>query len=69
MDIPDLNKGEIQESVENTTRNLIPWLENPHQCDCGAYCLATQAFVESQAIYMDVWECPDCDSMYHRTRD
>lgn len=67
MDIPELNK--TQQEVERQTRTLIPWLEDPHTCECGALCIATEEFVESQAIYMDVWKCRQCESLYHRTRD
>jgi len=49
-------------------KNLCPWLEDPHQCDCGAYCDSTHEYVEEQAMYMDVWKCPKCGDRYYRDR-
>jgi hypothetical protein len=54
------------ESDESTVRGLIPWLPDPHQCDCGAYCEATRGYVQRQAMHMDIWECPDCENRYFR---
>lgn len=49
-------------------KNLVPWLESPHKCDCGAYTDATHEYVEPQAMYMDVWKCPECGTRYYRDR-
>jgi len=27
--------------TEQREKGLIPWLENPKQCECGEYCIAT----------------------------
>ena len=66
-DLPELNRS--GGTVEQTARNLIPWLESPHRCKCGALCYAETRYVEQMADYMDVWVCRECESRYHRTRD
>jgi len=59
-----------KEKVEEGTKNLCPWIEDPYRCDsCNSYCDATQDFVESQALVMDIWECPECGDRYFRNRD
>jgi len=60
---------DAKEKVEEETKNLCPWLPDPHKCDCGAYCDATQDYVESQALVMDIWLCPECDARYFRNRE
>ena len=58
------------DSAKSATKNLCPWLPDPHVCDsCGAYCDATVDYVAQQADYMDVWECPECEARYYRNRD
>ena len=62
----------IQGGIERTkqeTKNLCPWLPDPHKCDCGAYCDATQDFVASQALVMEIWLCPECGARYYRNRE
>ena len=57
-------------SAKSATKNLCPWLPDPHVCDsCGAYCDATVDYVAQMADYMDVWECPECEARYYRNRD
>jgi hypothetical protein len=68
-DIPTLT--DAKRAVKREARNLISWLPDPHVCDhCGSYCTAEEQFVEEQAIYMKVWQCPneDCGARYHRER-
>ena len=58
------------DSAKSATKNLCPWLPDPHVCqECGAYCDATVDYVAQQADYMDVWECPECGARYYRNRD
>jgi len=57
------------EQVEKETKNLCPWLPDPHKCDCGAYCDATKDFVKSQALVMGIWQCPECGDRYYRNRE
>ena len=58
------------EAIEQTSKVLCSWLEDPHTCDeCGAYCDATVEYVEAQVSYMDIWKCPECDARYFRNRD
>jgi len=59
---------EAANTANRQTKNLVPWLEDPHKCTCGAYCDATYDYVESQALYMDIWECPECGNRFHRDR-
>jgi len=61
--LPTLNDDA---DAETTIRGLIPWLENPKQCECGEYCIATTDFVGDQAMYMDIWQCEDCERRYYR---
>jgi len=61
--LPTLNDDA---DAETTIRGLIPWLENPKQCDCGEYCIATTGYVGDQAMYMDIWQCEDCGNRYYR---
>ena len=57
------------EAVEQS-KVLCPWLPDPEPCEaCGVYCDATESFVESQAMIMPVWECPECGQEYHRDRE
>jgi len=68
-DLPTLD--DAQDAVEKAT-GLIPWLEDPKECDnCGTYCEADTQYVGQQASYMDVWVCPneDCRSRYYRNRE
>jgi hypothetical protein len=57
------------EKTKQETKNLCPWLPDPHKCSCGAYCDATQDYVASQALVMDIWECPECGDRYFRNRE
>jgi hypothetical protein len=57
------------EAVEQETKNLCPWLPDPHKCDCGAYCDATRDYVESQAMVLPIWKCPECNARYYRNRE
>jgi len=61
-------EGGIERTKEET-KNLCPWLPDPHKCSCGAYCDATKDFVESQALVMDIWKCPECGDRYYRNRE
>ena len=68
-DLPTLD--DAQDAVEKAT-GLIPWLEDPKECDnCGAYCTADTQYVGQIADYTDVWVCPneDCSSRYFRERE
>jgi hypothetical protein len=62
--LPTLNDTDADD--EATVRGLIPWLPDPHKCDCGAYCEATSGYVQTQAMIMDIWVCPECESRYYR---
>lgn len=52
--------------VDKLPTGLIPWLPKPHQCSCGSYCYADVGYVQSQAMVMDIWRCPDCSARYFR---
>jgi len=52
--------------TRQNARRLIPWLPDPHQCDCGVYCEAKDEFVQEQAMIMPVWVCPECESRFYR---
>ena len=56
------------EAIEETLKVLCSWLEDPHTCECGAYCDAEVEYVQSQAMYMDIWRCPNCGERYYRNR-
>jgi hypothetical protein len=63
---------EAADSARETVKNLCPWLPDPHQCgDCGAYCDATEGYVQEQAVVVDIWQCPndECGQRYYRNRD
>jgi ribosomal protein L37AE/L43A len=67
VDLPDLEPGE---SVRETVRSLLPWLPEPHACgECGAYCEQSVEYVATQAEYLPVWVCPECDNRYYRERE
>ena len=57
------------DAIEQTSKVLCPWLEDPHTCDCGAYCDAETEFVEQQMLPTDIWKCPECGNRYYRNRD
>jgi hypothetical protein len=62
-------EGGIERTKEET-KNLCPWLESPHTCPkCSVYCDAERSYVESQAMIMRVWKCPECDARYFRNRE
>ena len=67
-DLPTID--DAKETVSKA-RGLVPWLEDPHQCECGEYCEATTEYVGEQAMYVDVWVCPndDCGARYYRDRE
>jgi len=68
-DLPTLD--DAQDAVEKAT-GLIPWLEDPKECDsCGTFCEADTQYVGQQAAYTDVWVCPneDCSTRYYRNRE
>jgi hypothetical protein len=58
----------VADAAERHTKTLVPWLPDPHQCECGAYCDTSHEYVAEQADYLDVWHCPECDRRYHRDR-
>jgi len=66
-------KNALEDGIERTkqeTKNLCPWLPDPFRCDsCNSYCDATQDYVASQALVMDIWKCPECDARYFRNRE
>ena len=66
MDLPELTPD--GKDVEREIKNLCPWLPDPKICDCGAYTDADRQYVAEQAIYVDVWDCPECEKRYYRDR-
>lgn len=65
-DLPEFAR-DTAETVERQGKVLIPWLPDPYTCDdCGAYCDATEEYVDQQAMIVDVWKCPECESRYYR---
>ena len=66
-EIPSFEKGveKARETVQEG-RRLIPWLPDPHRCECGALCYAEHDYVESQAMVMPIWECRECGKRYYR---
>lgn len=55
------------ENVKQTARGkLLSWLPRFTCTKCGALCESDVQFVERQADYLPVWECPECESRYHR---
>ena len=70
LDRPIESAEKAVDSAKSATKNLCPWLPDPHVCDeCGTYCDATVDYVASQALHMDVWQCPECEARYYRNRD
>ena len=38
-----------------------------YECDnCGAVCEADVQYVGEQAMHVEVWACPECNSRYYR---
>lgn len=61
---------EAADTAREQVKNLCPWLPDPHQCDdCGAYCDATESYVQAQAMVVNTWTCPECGQRYYRNRD
>jgi len=57
------------QSAQDKSKNLCPWLPDPKVCEeCGSYCTATTEYVETQAMPVDVWKCPECMQRYYRGR-
>jgi len=65
-DAPFVDTSKTTDDTEQKEKGLIPWLENPKQCECGEYCIATTGYVGDQAMYMDIWQCEDCGNRYYR---
>jgi PHP family Zn ribbon phosphoesterase len=65
FDIKDVVDGRKVPDV----RGLIPWLSKPVRCECGAYCDPDTDYVETQAMIIDIWRCPDCGKRYYREAD
>lgn len=65
-DLPTLDGAE---SAVEKAKGLLPWLEDPHECECGQWCEASHEYVADQAMYLDVWTCPDCGNRYYRERE
>jgi len=60
---------EAANTANRQTKNLVPWLEDPKQCEnCNSYCDADYQYVDGQAQYMQVWQCPNCEKRYFRDR-
>jgi len=60
------------EQAKQETKNLCPWLEDPHRCDsCNTYCDAEVEYIESQATIMRIWKCPNeaCGKRFYRNRE
>lgn len=60
------------DAIEQTSKVLCPWLPDPHTCEsCGAYCDAEVEYIETQAMPMEIWKCPneECGNRYYRNRD
>lgn len=49
-------------------QQLFDWLPAFECTNCGAICEADTQYVERQAIYCEVWQCPnaDCGSRFYR---
>lgn len=70
MELPELNKETVEESVEQGKR-LISWLPDPHECPhCNVYCDADTQYVAEQARPdVDVWVCPNCETRFYRDEE
>jgi hypothetical protein len=66
-DLPTID--DATEAVKEHAQGLVPWLPDPKQCTCGAYCEAKTEYVAEQVVYTDVWVCPQCDTRYYRYRE
>ena len=64
FDIPDPDSEQITEKA----KGLIPWLPDPHECECGTYCESDVEYVGQMAEYSKVWVCPECGNRYFRER-
>jgi len=67
VELPEFGSEDTE--IQQEAKRLIPWLPNPHQCECGAYCDATTEFVAEQALYTEIWKCPECDKRYYRSEE
>ena len=64
--------SEAAESAVEQGKVLCPWLPDPKRCEaCGAYCDATEEYVDTQAMVVPIWKCPTegCAKSYYRDRD
>jgi hypothetical protein len=66
-DLPTID--DATDEVKKRGASLIPWLDDPHECECGALCEATTEYVGQMASYEDVWVCPECSNRYYRERE
>lgn len=57
------------DTIRRKARNVLDWLDH-HECpDCGAYCRAEREYVAEQAMPMNVWVCPECDTRFYRREE
>lgn len=62
-DLPTFSDAtEAAKAVRQHGRTLIPWLDDPPTCDCGALRYASTTFDSRQAAYVASWECRECDA-------
>lgn len=61
--LPDL---EPVEDAKQRVRSALPWLSDPHTCNCGGACKADVQYVAEQAYPTKVWECRECGKRYYR---
>jgi len=64
VELPEFGVGDAD--IQQEARRLIPWLPDPHQCECGVYCHATTEYVAAQAMYTEIWKCPECGKRFYR---
>lgn len=65
VEIPEL--GDVQDTVEETGRNLIPWLPDPFTCpECNVYCYTSMTWDPHMVEYTESWECRECGQHYRR---
>lgn len=69
VDLPELTKNPTK-TVKQTARNLLAWLPDPHKCkDCDVFCEATVCYHSTLRLYVDAWECPECENKYIRDEE
>ena len=67
------SQKEVKESVTDTIRSAIPWLDSFKCPECNSHCEQTHTYSVDTAAFdkgaTPAWECEQCDIRFYRDED